>query len=89
VQAEPNESVGNLWDSDRLRVSANSDLNRHRTLMADYNLYGHPRSREARDRVLVVVTVDGRLEATIREDWQPPRTRPPPLPVPAKSPARQ
>jgi Mg/Co/Ni transporter MgtE len=78
LQAEPSESVGNLMDSDPVRVSANADLTDIALLMADYNLYAIPVVDE-QDRVLGVVTVDDVLEATIPEDWR--RREPAPRPV--------
>jgi Mg/Co/Ni transporter MgtE len=78
LQAEPGESVGNLMDSDPVRVSANADLTDVALLMADYNLYAIPVVDE-QDRVLGVVTVDDVLEATIPEDWR--RREPAPRPV--------
>jgi Mg/Co/Ni transporter MgtE len=78
LQAEPSESVGNLMDSDPVRISANADLTDIALLMADYNLYAIPVVDE-HDRVLGVVTADDVLEATIPEDWR--RREPAPRPV--------
>ena len=78
LQAEPDESVGTLMDSDPVRVSADADLTDIALLMADFNLYSVPVVDE-RDRVLGVVTVDDVLEATIPEDWR--RREPAPRPV--------
>ncbi|MGA9677419.1 MAG: CBS domain-containing protein [Mycobacterium sp.] len=78
MQAEPNESVGTLMDSDPVRVSTDADLTDIALLMADYNLYSIPVVDE-QDRVLGVVTVDDVLEATIPEDWR--RREPAPRPV--------
>jgi CBS domain-containing protein len=78
LQAEPDENVGALMDSDPVRVSADADLTDIALLMADYNLYSIPVVDE-RDRVLGVVTVDDVLEATIPEDWR--RREPAPRPV--------
>ena len=78
LQAEPNESVGTLMDSDPVRVSTDADLTDIALLMADYNLYSIPVVDE-QDRVLGVVTVDDVLEATIPEDWR--RREPAPRPV--------
>ena len=78
LQAESGESVGNLMDSDPVRISPNADLTDIALLMADYNLYAIPVVDE-HDRVLGVVTADDVLEATIPEDWR--RREPAPRPV--------
>lgn len=81
LQAEPATPVGDLMDSDPVRVSPESDLTDVALLMADYNLVTIPVVDEA-DRVLGVVTVDDILEATIPEDWR----RREPAPRPAREP---
>jgi Mg/Co/Ni transporter MgtE len=78
LQAEPGAAVGDLMDSDPVRVSPESDLTDVALLMADYNLVTIPVVDEA-DRVLGVVTVDDILEATIPEDWR--RREPAPRPT--------
>jgi CBS domain-containing protein len=78
LQADPSESVGNLMDSDPVRISANADLTDIALLMADYNLYAIPVVDE-HDRVLGVVTADDVMEATIPEDWR--RREPAPRPI--------
>lgn len=69
LQAEPAAAVGDLMDSDPVRVSPESDLTDVALLMADYNLVTIPVVDDV-DRVLGVVTVDDILEATIPEDWR-------------------
>ena len=81
LQAEPAAAVGDLMDSDPVRVSPESDLTDVALLMADYNLVTIPVVDDA-DRVLGVVTVDDILEATIPEDWR----RREPAPRPAREP---
>ena len=77
LQADPGESVGNLMDSDPVRISANADLTDIALLMADYNLYAIPVVDE-QDRVLGVVTAT--------TSWRQPSRRtgvaanPPPAP---------
>jgi CBS domain-containing protein len=78
LQAEADESVATLMDSDPVRVSAAADLTDIALLMADFNLYSIP-VVDDQDRVLGVVTVDDVLEATIPEDWR--RREPAPRPV--------
>ena len=78
LQAEADESVGALMDSDPVCVSADADLTDIALLMADFNLYSIPVVDE-QDHVLGVVTVDDVLEATIPEDWR--RREPAPRPV--------
>ncbi|HTQ20614.1 magnesium transporter MgtE N-terminal domain-containing protein [Mycobacterium sp.] len=78
LQAQPDEDVGALMDSDPVRVSAAADLTDIAVLMADFNLYSIPVVDE-QDRVVGVVTVDDILEATIPEDWR--RREPAPRPV--------
>ncbi|WP_407689482.1 magnesium transporter MgtE N-terminal domain-containing protein [Mycobacterium sp. HUMS_1102779] len=79
LQAEPDDSVGALMDSDPVRVTATADLTDIALLMADFNLYSIPVVDE-QDHVLGVVTVDDVLEATIPEDWR--RREPAPRPAP-------
>ncbi|AFC43542.1 MgtE intracellular domain protein [Mycobacterium intracellulare ATCC 13950] len=78
LQAEPDESVRALMESDPVRVSADADLTDIALLMADYNLYAIP-VVDGQDRMLGIVTVDDVLEATIPEDWR--RREPAPRPV--------
>jgi CBS domain-containing protein len=78
LQADLDETVGALMDSDPVRVSADADLTDIALLMADFNLYSIP-VVDDQDRVLGVVTVDDVLEATIPEDWR--RREPAPRPV--------
>ncbi len=78
LHSEPGESVGELMDSDPVRVAADADLTDIALLMADFNLYSIPVVDE-QDRVLGVVTVDDVLEAIIPEDWR--RREPAPRPV--------
>jgi Mg/Co/Ni transporter MgtE len=78
LQAQPEENVATLMDSDPVRVSPGADLTDIAILMADFNLYSVP-VVDDHDRVLGVVTVDDVLEATIPEDWR--RREPAPRPI--------
>jgi Mg/Co/Ni transporter MgtE len=78
LQADPTKSVGELMDSDPVRVNPDADLTDIALLMADFNLYSIPVVDE-QDRLLGVVTVDDVLEATIPEDWR--RREPAPRPI--------
>jgi CBS domain-containing protein len=78
LQADPAATVGEVMDTDPVRVEADADLTDVALLMADYNLYTIPVVDDA-DRVLGVVTVDDILEATIPEDWR--RREPSPRPI--------
>lgn len=78
LQADPTKSVGELMDSDPVRVNPVADLTDIALLMADFNLYSIPVVDE-QDRLLGVVTVDDVLEATIPEDWR--RREPAPRPI--------
>jgi len=78
LQADPDDTVGVLMDTDPVRVAPEADLTDVALLMADYNLATIPVVDEA-DRVLGVVTVDDVLEATIPEDWR--RREPAPRPM--------
>ncbi len=78
LQAQADEALERLMDSDPVRVTADADLTDVALLMADFNLYSIP-VVDDQDRVLGVVTVDDVLEATIPEDWR--RREPAPRPV--------
>jgi Mg/Co/Ni transporter MgtE len=78
LQAQPEENVAALMDSDPVRVSAEADLTDIALLMADFNLYSVP-VVDDQDRVLGVVTVDDVLDAVIPEDWR--RREPAPRPI--------
>jgi Mg/Co/Ni transporter MgtE len=78
LQSDPGTPVGELMDTDPVRVAPDADMTDIALLMADFNLYTIPVVDDG-DRVLGVVTVDDILEATIPEDWR--RREPAPRPV--------
>ncbi|RMI31213.1 magnesium transporter MgtE N-terminal domain-containing protein [Nocardia stercoris] len=78
LQAQPDDTVGDLMDSDPVRVAPDADLTDIALLMADFNLYMVP-VVDDQDRMLGVVTVDDVLEDIIPEDWR--RREPAPRPV--------
>lgn len=77
LQAEPSGRIGDIADTDPVRVSADTDVVDVAVLMADYNLMTIP-VVDATNTPLGVITVDDILEATIPEDWR--RREPPPRP---------
>jgi CBS domain-containing protein len=74
LHAAPDARLGDVDDSDPVRVTAATDVVDVTLLMADYNLLTVP-VVDADDRMLGVITVDDVLEATIPDDW---RRREPP-----------
>ncbi len=77
LQADPQARLGDVDDSDPVRVTAAVDVVDVTLLMADYNLLTVP-VVDADNQVLGVITVDDVLEATIPDDWR--RREPPPHP---------
>jgi Mg/Co/Ni transporter MgtE len=66
--------LGDVDDSDPVRVTTDTDVVDVTLLMADYNLLTVP-VVDADDHLLGLITVDDVLEATIPDDW---RRREPP-----------
>jgi CBS domain-containing protein len=81
VQADPEACLGDVIDTDPVRVTATTDVVDVTLLMADYNLMTVP-VVDPDDHLLGVITVDDVLEATIPEDWR--RREPPARPEPAE-----
>jgi CBS domain-containing protein/sporulation protein YlmC with PRC-barrel domain len=69
VQADPASVVGDVADSDPVRVTADADAVDVAVLMSDYNLITIPVVDER--RVMIgVITVDDVLEATVPAAWR-------------------
>jgi CBS domain-containing protein/sporulation protein YlmC with PRC-barrel domain len=69
VQADPSSLVGDVADSDPVRVTADADAVDVAVLMSDYNLITIPVVDER--RVMIgVITVDDVLEATVPAAWR-------------------
>jgi len=77
LQADPQARLGDVDESDPVRVTAAVDVVDVTLLMADYNLLTVP-VVDTDNQVLGVITVDDVLEATIPDDWR--RREPPPHP---------
>jgi hypothetical protein len=69
LHADPQAILGDVDDSDPVRVTAATDVVDVTLLMADYNLLTVP-VVDADDHMLGVITVDDVLEATIPDDWR-------------------
>jgi CBS domain-containing protein/sporulation protein YlmC with PRC-barrel domain len=69
VQADPASAVGDVADSDPVRVTADADAVDVAVLMSDYNLITIPVVDERRV-VIGVITVDDVLEATVPAAWR-------------------
>ena len=82
LQAEPDARLGDIIDTDPVRVTAATDVVDVTLLMADYNLMTVP-VVDADNQLVGVITVDDVLEATIPDDWR--RREPPPHPEPANA----
>jgi CBS domain-containing protein len=80
LQADADNALGDLVDTDPVRVTAETDVVDVTLLMADYNLMTVP-VVDADNQLLGVITVDDVLEATIPDDWR--RREPPAHPEPA------
>jgi len=74
LHADPGARLGDVDDSDPVRVTTDADVVDVTLLMADYNLLTVP-VVDADDHLLGLITVDDVLEATIPDDW---RRREPP-----------
>ena len=74
LHADPGARLGDVDDSDPVRVTTDTDVVDVTLLMADYNLLTVP-VVDADDHLLGLITVDDVLEATIPDDW---RRREPP-----------
>ncbi len=69
VQADPQIALGDLCDTDPVRVGPDTDLVDVAVLMSDYNLITVP-VVDHRRTMIGIITVDDVLEATIPEDWR-------------------
>lgn len=77
LQGDPDALLGEVSESDPVRVGADTDLVDVALLMTDYNLLTLPVVDEERN-LLGVITVDDVLEATLPEDWRHREVAPPP-----------
>jgi CBS domain-containing protein len=68
LQADPTAALGQIGDSDPIRVSTDADITEVAVRMTDFNLVTMP-VVDAHDHILGVITVDDVLEATVPEDW--------------------
>ncbi|HSZ44295.1 MAG TPA: CBS domain-containing protein [Streptosporangiaceae bacterium] len=69
VQANPHAELGDVCESDPVRVGAETDVVDVAVLMSDYNLITIPVVDE--HRVMIgLITVDDILEAALPEDWR-------------------
>ncbi|HEY1972793.1 MAG TPA: CBS domain-containing protein [Pseudonocardia sp.] len=78
LQANSDDRVKALMDTDPVRVSPETDLTDIALLMSDFNLASVPVVDET-DHLLGVVTYDDVLEALIPDDWR--RREPAPRPI--------
>ena len=78
LQANSDDRVKALMDTDPVRVSPDTDLTDIALLMSDFNLASVPVVNET-DHLLGVVTYDDVLEALIPDDWR--RREPAPRPI--------
>jgi CBS domain-containing protein len=69
VQADAGTTLGEVADSDPVRVNPPADLITVAVLMSDYNLLTLPVVDED-DQILGVVTVDDTLDATVPDNWR-------------------
>ena len=69
VQAGPGVLLGEVSDTDPVRVGPDTDVVDVAVLMSDYNLITIPVVDDRR-HMLGVITVDDVLEATLPEDWR-------------------
>jgi hypothetical protein len=69
VQAGPGALLGDVSDTDPVRVGPDTDVVDVAVLMTDYNLITIPVVDDAR-HMLGVITVDDVLEVTLPEDWR-------------------
>jgi CBS domain-containing protein len=69
LQADPDTPLGQVCDTDPVRVGADTDVVDVAVLMSDYNLITIPVVDERR-RMIGIITVDDILETTLPEDWR-------------------
>jgi CBS domain-containing protein len=69
VQADLDTALGQVCDTDPVRVGADTDLVDVAVLMSDYNLITIPVVDERR-RMVGIITVDDVLESTLPDDWR-------------------
>ena len=69
LQADPQAALGELCDTDPVRVGPDTDVVDVAVLMSDYNLITVPVVDERR-HLIGIITVDDVLEATLPEDWR-------------------
>ncbi len=69
VQADPGTALGELSDTDPVRIGPDTDIEDVAVLMSDYNLITIPVVDEGR-HLIGIITVDDVLEATLPGDWR-------------------
>jgi sporulation protein YlmC with PRC-barrel domain len=69
VQADPDAPLGQVCDTDPVRVGPDTDVVDVAVLMSDYNLITIPVVDERR-RMIGIITVDDVLETTLPGDWR-------------------
>jgi CBS domain-containing protein/sporulation protein YlmC with PRC-barrel domain len=77
VQADPDAPLGQVCDTDPVRVGPDTDVVDVAVLMSDYNLITIPVVDERR-RMIGIITVDDVLETTLPGDWRRREVAPPP-----------
>ncbi len=69
VQADPERAIRDMYDTDPVRVGADTDVVDVAVLMSDYNLITIPVVDDHR-KMIGVITVDDVLEVTLPDDWR-------------------
>ena len=69
VQSDARQRVSDVYDDDRVRVGADTDVVDVAVLMSDYNLITVPVVDE-HCTMIGLITVDDILEATVPDDWR-------------------
>jgi MgtE-like protein/CBS domain protein len=69
LQSDPDAPLGQVCDTDPVRVGAGTDVVDVAVLMSDYNLITIPVVDERR-RMIGIITVDDVLETTLPDDWR-------------------
>jgi hypothetical protein len=69
LQSDPDALLGQVCDTDPVRVGAGTDVVDVAVLMSDYNLITIPVVDERR-RMIGIITVDDVLETTLPDDWR-------------------
>jgi CBS domain-containing protein len=69
LQADPDAPLGQVCDTDPVRVGADTDVVDVAVLMSDYNLITIP-VVDGRRRMIGIITVDDVLESTLPDDWR-------------------